>query len=283
LSTLVLLTALAGCRQRSDLVEAELRTRERELRETRGELASTHALNEALENTLRDQRACRVPGGHSASSPLVKDIQLGRGTGGLDEDRIPGDEALQIVLVPRDVDGSPIKAPGSLRVTALEISSEGLKTPLSTWEVSADKLRPTWRNGLFASGYFVVLPWKTVPQSERLRVVAQFTPLDGPTFEAEKDVSIKLLAEPHRHDLIPPSAPPPAGLTPPTPLTPPTSLPPPTPVETTPIVPPPVPVGPPLTSTSIDRWRPVPATPALATLHYPPFPATTADRPSSLH
>src|SRR5439155_21461219 len=135
---------------------------------------------------------------------------------------------------------SPIKAPGTPRVAALEISAEGLKPPLSTWEVSADKLRPTWRTGLFASGYFVTLPWKTVPQSERLRVVAQFTSLDGPTFEAEKDVSIKLLAEPHRKDLILPSGPPPAGLAPPTPLAPPTTLPPPTPAETTPIVPPPV-------------------------------------------
>ena len=42
---------LAGCRH-SDLVEAELRTKENELREARGELLKSEAFNEALEREL---------------------------------------------------------------------------------------------------------------------------------------------------------------------------------------------------------------------------------------
>src|SRR5256885_3879302 len=38
-------------------------------------------------------------------------------------------------------DGQAIKAPGHLRVTALEISPEGLKAPLSTWEIPPQELR----------------------------------------------------------------------------------------------------------------------------------------------
>src|SRR4051812_14996619 len=135
------LAGAAGCRSKCDLVEAELRTKDRQLREAHGELMRAETMNEALENTLRDQRAAGPPVGRPSPLTLVKDVQLGRGTGGIDEDKVPGDEGIQVVLVPRDVDASPIKAPGLLRVTALEITPEGMKVPLSTWDVSANKLR----------------------------------------------------------------------------------------------------------------------------------------------
>src|SRR5207245_1015585 len=113
----------------------------------------------------------------------------------VDEDRLPGDEGLMVVLVPRDADDSPIKAAGTLRVTALQISPEGLKAPLSTWDVSALKLRQSWKSGLFSTGYFVALPWQSLPTTEKLRIIATFMPLDGGVFEAEKDVTIKVLPE----------------------------------------------------------------------------------------
>src|SRR5207248_530525 len=81
------------------------------------------------------------------------------------------------------------------------------------------QLRGTWRSGLLSTGYFVTLPWQKLPSNERLRVVATFFPLEGGTFEAEKDVTIRLLAEAQRHR--PPFAPPPAGLIPPAPTGPP--------------------------------------------------------------
>jgi hypothetical protein len=205
---------LAGCSSnRSDLVEAELRTREREIRELHVRLDQTKAFNYALERELHDARAAcpPEPGAASASVPLVKDIQLGRQTGGYDEDGQPGDEALQVVLVPRDADESPVKAAGSLRVTALDITAEGLKVPVSTWEVPALDLRRTWKSGLFSTGYFVILPWKATPTSERLRVVAQFVATDGRVYEAERDVTVHLPPGQHRP---PPQGPPAAPFAP---------------------------------------------------------------------
>jgi hypothetical protein len=186
-----------GCRNsRSELVEAELRTRDRELRECRGDLLQAESMNQALENTLRAQQ-CAQPTLRPGTGFLsqIRDIQLGRGTGGIDEDKVPGDQGIQVVLVPRDVDGSPIKAPGNLKVSALEINPEGLKTPLSTWDVSALQLRRSWKSGLFSTGYFVALPWQKLPTNDKLRIVATFQPLEGGAFEAEKDVTIKLLPE----------------------------------------------------------------------------------------
>jgi hypothetical protein len=265
------LLAAAGCRSRSDLVEAELRTKDRQLRETRAELMRAETMNDALENTLKDQR-CADPlrGGPAVVRPglasQVKDIQLGRGTGGIDEDRVPGDEGLQIVLMPRDVDGSAIKASGTLRVSALEITPEGLKTPLWTWEVSALQLRRSWRSGLLNSGYFVTLPWQKVPTNERLRVVATFMPLEGGIFEAERDVTIHLFAD--AQHLRPPLMPSPGGLAPPAPVGP-------MPRTDTPTLPPPEPLpqaptpGMPPTKPG-GLWQPVPASAELL----PPRPAT---------
>src|SRR5262249_39529259 len=154
--------------------------------------------NEALQNELRAVRPSAV----SSLSPeqasqtyTLKEIVLGRQTGGLDDDGKPGDEALQVGLEPRDPDGHAIKAPGSVRVEALQVSPEGLKTPLCFWDIPAAQLRRTWRSGLFSTGYYLVLPWKVEPTSSKLRITARFTLADGRVFEADKDVSIRLPPE----------------------------------------------------------------------------------------
>jgi hypothetical protein len=246
----IALLAAAGCKNsRSELVEAELRTKDRELREARGELLRCETMNEALENTLRAQK-CAQPVMRPSAGYLsqVKDIQLGRGTGGLDENCVPGDIGIQVVVVPRDVDGSPIKAPGTLTVSAVEINPEGLKTPLSTWEISALQLRRSWKSGLFSTGYFVALPWQKLPTTEKLRIVATFHPLDGGAFEAERDIVIHPIAQ-----MIPVRPTPGAAVIgPPLPATGGPALPP-----NIPVGPPPRPAGnppPPGTPSQSKRW-----------------------------
>jgi hypothetical protein len=187
---------VSGCSNRNELIESELRKREAELREVRGELCQTQLMNDALQREL--VHVHEGPGGpvppelvHDTSA--VKDIALGRGTGGYNDDIcVPGDQALQVVLQPRDCDSHTIKAPGTLRVTALQIGTDGVKTPLSSWDVLPEQLRQTWKAGLWSSGYYVVLPWKTPPTMEKMRVVAQLVLLDGRAFEADKDVTLRL-------------------------------------------------------------------------------------------
>lgn len=161
----------------------------------RQELCHTQLMNEELQRELHQVNVDQGPPTcpeqiHLTSS--VKDIALGRQTGGYHEDRAPGDEALQVVLEPRDCDGHAIKAAGMLRVQALEISPDGLKKPLSTWDVPPEQLRRTWKSGLWSNGYYVILPWQTWPTTEKLRVVAQFVLTDGRVFEADKDVTLHL-------------------------------------------------------------------------------------------
>jgi hypothetical protein len=192
------LLILSGCRSSSDLVEAELRTKERQLREVKEELNRTELYNEALNRELRDVR----PGVPLAPTPelasqlyTIKEVVLGRLTGGYDEDGLPGDEALQVVLEPRDPDGHAIKVPGSLHIEVHQISREGLKIPLSTWDIPPDQLRRSWRSGLFSTGYQLVLPWKVWPSTPKLRVTARFTLADNRVFEADKDITVRLAPE----------------------------------------------------------------------------------------
>jgi hypothetical protein len=193
-----------GCRSRSDLVEAELRTKESRLQEAREELQREQAYNCALQRelvTLRDNPLAKVSPEEASQTYTLKSIALGRQTGGVNEDNLPGDEALQVAVEPRDGDGHTIKAPGTLIVAALEVTPEGLKRPLCSWQIPPATLRRTWKSGLFSTGYVVVLPWKAYPTQEKMRVVAQFVLADGRSFEADKDVTIKLIPPADRKPL----------------------------------------------------------------------------------
>lgn len=202
---LACLCTLAGCKSgtKTALIEAELRTREREIRTIRTELERANLLNSALQYELAQRSdACApvvsdgvlIDGPQSVLAGTVTKVQLGRGTGGIDDDGIPGDEALQVVIVPVDTDGSALKVPGKAIVQAQEITREGLKVPLCQWEVAPIELQRNWRSGLFSTGYFLTLPWKALPSNERMRVVVQFQTLpNNRMFEAERDISIKPL------------------------------------------------------------------------------------------
>jgi hypothetical protein len=204
----------AGCRSHCDLVEAELRTRDRELYDLRDELHRLRSCNDGLQREIRALRRhspAKVAPEDAGLIFSLKAVTLGRQTGGYNDDDCPGDEALQVVLEPRDVDNHLIKAPGTLEVRALEVNAEGLKRPLCSWQLSNDELRRTWKSGLLSTGYFVLLPWKAYPTSEKLRVVVLFTLADGRCFEADKDVSVRLIPVSRRKPLPPPtpeSAPP---------------------------------------------------------------------------
>jgi len=199
--------AAIGCRSCSDAVEAELRARDQDLRTVRSELERTEAYNQYLQRELHNVQhsvsGAPLPEGVPPPDCRVKSITLGRQTGGYNSDGIPGDEALQVVLEPRDPDNHTIKAAGALQVQALEVSQEGVKKPLSAWQVTPGELRKTWKSGLLTTGYFLVLPWKSWPTTAKVRVVVQFISEDQRLFEADKDVTVRVAPELYRK-IVPP-------------------------------------------------------------------------------
>ena len=216
----------AGCRSNRDLVEAELRSKDRDLHCMRDELDRSVAFTESLRRevcALRGISPSHLTPEGASQTYGVTTVTLGRGTGGYDVEAGPGDEALQVVVEPKDPDGHTIKAPGTMEVQALEITKEGLKVPISTWTVSPDQLRRSWKSGLLSTGYSLILPWQMWPSSEKVRVVVRFKLDDGRLFEADKDVTVRVAPEHKR--FMPPAdgttapelVPPPKAFDPPQP------------------------------------------------------------------
>jgi hypothetical protein len=233
-----------GCRSNCDLVEAELRTREFQLQTLKDELHRLEAYNDALQRevkSLRDGNVVLSPEAAAQVYPL-RSIVLGRPTGGLDEDGQPGDEALQVLVEPRDAEGHTLKVPGMLLITALEVLPEGVKRPLSSWQLPPEQLARSWRSGLITTGYSLTLPWKAWPTTEKVRVVARFVLTDGRVFEAEKDVTVRVAPAALRKPAPPEEAPAPTPGPTPVPPPPPPPVPTPTPVPPPFVPPPPRPV-----------------------------------------
>jgi hypothetical protein len=184
---------LVGCRSNKqyDLIEAELRTRNRELADTRAAL---------------EQARSRVPDIHPGPSSIeqppsgapsagcpIREITIGRGTGGVDDDGEPGDESLMVVIVPTDEDKSAVKIPARVSIAAWEINKQGLKTLVGSWDIPPEQLRHTWSGNLFTNGYFVPLSWQTYPAYERVRVAVRLTTASGQVFEADRDITVHLV------------------------------------------------------------------------------------------
>ncbi len=231
---LLVLAGVTGCRSsRTDLIEAELRTRNQEIRQLRAELARAELTNRLLTDGVPTTHSPLTPhpllippvsafpeacpptspvpapiptamptvampvasGRPDADAPLVaigplEKIEIGTGSGGLDEDDRRGDERLLVVLVPRDPEGSAVKVPGTVYIRVLQFTPEGSKTPLSDWEIPPADLRGLWQSGLFSTGYYIRLAWKLPPTQERIRVVARLQLLEGPIYETDRDLTI---------------------------------------------------------------------------------------------
>ncbi len=201
---------LAGCRNR-ELVENELRARDTQYREALEELSRSETRTHALERELASLReGGALTPEQAAQASGLRRIVLGRLTGGYDNDGLPGDEALQVIIEPRDISDHSVQALGQAHVTALEVNLQGVKTPISSWTIGAEQLRQSWKQGLLSTGYYLILPWKVFPKSETVRVVVRLTTHDGRVYEADKDVRVRLV--PSHVPALPPPLPPPMSL-----------------------------------------------------------------------
>jgi len=194
---------IGGKNEKQDLLEAELRTREREILELRSE---NQQLKQLAEIYIRGHAGGVVVPGPVMSGPgptvvtsgssdtaVVRSVMLATGTGGRDDDGLPGDELLQVVISPKDADGTGVKVPGRAVVTAFDILPEGQKVPIGRWDITAEQLRKAWKGGLLGSGFFLPLQWDLPPTSGKVRVAVVFTTNDGRQFESDRDVQVKPL------------------------------------------------------------------------------------------
>ncbi len=188
-----LLVCSSGCRNQ-ELLENELRARDFQYLEMLDDFKKTECANEALrrENDALRQGSNISPE-QAAQTFGVTQIALGMGTMGVDTGKIPGDSALQVVVQPRDADDHVVRTSGTLQVTAQQISPEGIKSELGTWNIDAEQLRRSWSQNFIRTGYVLVLPWTNWPQFENLRVTVRLILPDDRVFEADRDIKVRLV------------------------------------------------------------------------------------------
>lgn len=190
-------SSLTKTRQEQDLVEADLRSQERHIQELKAEVerrdGTIHGLDLEVEK-LQQSAIKNQPAGEPPAPGIVKEITLGRLTGGYrNNPKALYDDSVQFLIEPKDADGHSIKVPGSVHIELFEYASNGVKVPLSAWDISQRELRRSWDQPLFGGpSYRILVPFKALPANEKMRVIVRFTTLDGKLYETERDFSIRL-------------------------------------------------------------------------------------------
>lgn len=190
----VLAAALAGC-STPNKANIALRKQNAALREEVASLKMAHASDTAAIRRL-ERNATTVPVlPHDRVENLftAHGLRLGRLTGGWDGDvSKPGDEGLQVYLVPTDQDGDEIKAAGSFVIDAFDLS-KGSGVRLSRWEIPTEEASQKWLGNALQYGYIFELPWQTPPSGEEVTIRVTFTDeLTRRTFTAQRAVKVSL-------------------------------------------------------------------------------------------
>ncbi|MEX0700752.1 MAG: hypothetical protein WD069_01515 [Planctomycetales bacterium] len=197
----LVLLAACGCALRGnvDALEGRLRVQEDALADLESQLATAHSETrsarreaDALRAQLADRGAPILLPEQAQALYRVEKIAIEEMlTGGLDSDGLPGDDELNVLLVPRDEHGEPVKLPGDVRFELSDPSRDGAGRQLGTWEFPAERTRGQWLSGLIGTGYQFRLPWQEVPASPKLLLHARLVTADGRQFDATHTVSIR--------------------------------------------------------------------------------------------
>ncbi len=144
--------------------------------------------------TLRGQLAER--GGPAVfpeqlqSLSRVKAIQINKLlTGGLDRDGKPGDDQLNVVLVPQDERGEPVKLPGTVELEVLDLAASPKARQIGVWRFTSQEVAAQWQSGL-SSGFQFQIPWQGRSDSQNLVLHARLATADGRQFDTSTDVRI---------------------------------------------------------------------------------------------
>lgn len=188
---------LAGC-QNCELVETELRYQ------------TERAENFERLLLLRDAEICTLKATVETFKPIgptpvptvtppeevqrmtgVSKVEIGPSSAGRDLDEDGIDDAISLIVIPRDQDNDPFKCPGEVTVVVTEATDSGALRPVAEGSVDQESLRRAWRTSLLSSGYEIIVPWSSAPTRDQLTAAVKWTTLDGRVFEATRAVTIR--------------------------------------------------------------------------------------------
>ncbi len=195
-----LLAAGAGCagpRGDLDLLEVHLREQqdllaryERLFQQQERDLAAARRETDLLRAQLADQNVPPLLPEHA--DVLLRAEQLAFHTlltGTRDLDPQPGDDRLNVVLMPQAHTGEVVPLVGSLEIEALDLSRPEGQQQLARWTFTAEEARDHWHAGFLASGFQFELPWENRTAGEVL-LHARLNAPDGRQLDATHSLRI---------------------------------------------------------------------------------------------
>jgi hypothetical protein len=197
----LLLAGVLGCSSGGDvsLLEEELRQKEDMIADLDAQVVKMRqelAASQVEMNSLREQMAGTDAGlvaEQAATLAKAEKITFHRLlTSGLNQDDLPGDERLSVLITPLDAEGELIKLPSRIELSLYDHSLPEAQQKIGHWAFSTDEAKDAWHKGFTASGFLFELPWQTPPKSGKLTLHGRLTAPDGRQFDTTSQVAVRL-------------------------------------------------------------------------------------------
>lgn len=197
LAAVMLISGGCATRGNVELLESQLREQEDALYAAQAERDQAKA---ELRIAQQEAQALRVQLTQQGKEPLLPEqartlyrvagVKVNEWfSGGLDRDNQPGDDQLNVVLIPHDEHGETVKLPGRVELEAIDLSAPESSRRLGLWEFDSEQVAESWHSGL-TSGFQFRLPLTRPPASAKIVVRAQFDTLDGRQFQTTADLRV---------------------------------------------------------------------------------------------
>ncbi len=119
-------------------------------------------------------------------------LKIGRLTGGADTDPTrPGDESVQVHVVPTDQRGDLLKAAGTFTIDAFDLSLPQ-DNRVGHWEFDVAESAKNWIGNMLTYGYSFTRPWERPPRGQKVTVRVTFRDaLTGREFTEQTEVTVR--------------------------------------------------------------------------------------------
>ncbi|MBN1555470.1 MAG: hypothetical protein JXA11_12050 [Phycisphaerae bacterium] len=125
----------------------------------------------------------------------VASVEIGRHSGGVNLDRRPGHDAVQVFLSPMDRDGHVLKAAGDVKIQLFDLAQPAERTLLAAYSFPVKDIAQHWAGGMLANQYSFEcrLPDNANPAHRQITLHVTFVDyLTGKTFTAQKPLELSL-------------------------------------------------------------------------------------------
>lgn len=176
----------AGCSNKPNAANIELRKQIQTLEEQQADLQRRHLADQATIASLKSSQEVIPTLGEDRLSRLFT-------THGLKFNRLTAadDSELRVYITPTDDDGEPLKAAGSFKIEAFDLSLPDNQR-IGSWSFDVQQSRQAWNGSALLYVYALKCPWPSPPVNDDLTIKVTFTDeLTGRSFTEQRALKVE--------------------------------------------------------------------------------------------